>query len=56
MNRRNMLGIAFVIAAIAMTCLVTTSFGETAGRLVGKAVWYLPYALLVGAGRCFAIV
>ena len=52
MNKTNMLGIALITAAAILSALIATSAGDTAVRLVGKAVWYVPYAVAIGGIRC----
>lgn len=52
MNSKNIIGIALVATTVALTLALSSSAGESAVRLVGKAVWYLPYVSLVGAVRC----
>ena len=52
-SNRNMIGIALIGLAATMVYLLITSAGEPAARLFGKAVWYLPYAALVGSVRFF---
>ena len=51
-TRQVVCGIALIALAAASACLMATSAGEVAARLVGKAVWYLPYVSLVLAVRC----
>lgn len=53
MNNRNIMGIALVVLAGATVGLLASSVGATVSGFVGKAAWYLPYAALVGAVRCF---
>ena len=52
-SNRNMIGIALIALAATMVYLLVTGVGAEATRLFGKAVWYLPYASLVGAVRFF---
>ena len=52
-SKKNMIGIAFIALAATMVYLLTTPVGAEATRLFGKAVWYLPYASLVGSIRFF---
>ena len=52
MNSRNILGITLALVAVALVCVLASSLGDTAAKLVGKAVWYAPYVALVGAVRC----
>ena len=53
MNSRNIIGIALVAVAASLIWGITSSVGESAVRLCGKAVWYLPYVALVGSVRFF---
>ena len=54
MNSKNIIGIALVtLAAIVAGCIVS-SVGASATHYVGKAVWYVPYVLLLGSVRFFA--
>ena len=48
MNRKNIIGFALIVAAAALAVLACSSVGDYAARLIGKAVWYLPYASLMG--------
>ena len=61
MNRKNnmdrksnmrLAGVALVLAAGVLGCLVQSAASEGLVRLVGKGVWYLPYACVIGAVRC----
>ena len=52
MNNRNIVGITLALIAVALVCVLASSLGDAAARLVGKAVWYAPYVALVGAVRC----
>ena len=54
MNKNAYIGFALLAAAAAIACLIPTYAGSVAARLVGKAVWYLPYAALVGGFRFLA--
>ncbi len=53
-NRNVVIGSALFAAAVTGLVLATGSTGDYAARFVGKAVWYAPYAALVGALRFFA--
>ena len=53
MNNRNIIGIMLIVAAVALACLISSPAGEPATRLLGKALWYLPYVAVVGSVRCF---
>lgn len=56
MNRKNIIiGLALVAVAAVLSALAATEAGDLAARFVGKAVWYVPYAALIGALRCFAM-
>ena len=48
MNKKNIIGIALIASTAAFACLACSSAGDYVARFVGKAVWYLPYASLVG--------
>ena len=52
-SNKSMIGIALIGLAATMVYLLVTSAGAEAARLFGKAVWYLPYAALVGSIRFF---
>jgi len=54
MNRNAVVGIVLVFVAGALACVLAASDGGVAGCLLGKAVWYLPYAALVGGVRRLA--
>lgn len=47
MNKNKVIGIGLVIAAATLACAIASSGNGSAGGLVGKAVWYLPYVALV---------
>ena len=51
MNNRNMIGILLAFVSAALVCVLATSLGEGALRLVGKAAWFFPYAAAVSAVR-----
>lgn len=51
-NSKNVIGLALIVLATSLACVLVSSAGESAVRLVGKAAWYLPYVALVGAVRC----
>ena len=53
MNNRDIIGIALVGIMAVTAFFITEPVGASAVRLLGKAVWYLPYVLLLGAVRCF---
>ena len=52
MNIKNIMGFGLIGVTALLACLLASSAGESATRLVGKAAWYLPYLSLVGAVRC----
>ena len=52
-SNKSMIGIALIGLAATMVYLLVTGIGAEAARLFGKAVWYLPYAALVGSIRFF---
>lgn len=52
-SNRSMIGIALIGLAATMIYLLVTGIGAEATRLFGKAVWYLPYAALIGSIRFF---
>lgn len=54
MNKKSMVGIALIVVAAVMSCVIVSSAGEVAVRLVGKAVWYFPYVAIVGGVRFLA--
>ena len=53
MNNRDIIGISLVGITAVTAFLITEPVGDAAVQLLGKAVWYLPYVLLLGAVRCF---
>jgi len=48
MNKNKVIGLALVASAAVLACVIASSNGGVAEGLVGKAVWYLPYAVMVG--------
>ena len=52
MNSKNIVGLALIVIAASLACVLASSAGEPTVRLIGKAAWYLPYVSLVGAVRC----
>ena len=52
-SNKSMIGIALIGLAATMVYLLVTGIGAEAARLLGTAVWYLPYASLVGSIRFF---
>ena len=53
MNNKYIIGIALIAVMAVTAFLITEPAGAASVRLLGKAVWYLPYVLLLGAVRCF---
>lgn len=51
-SSKNIMGLGLIAVTAILACVLASSAGESAVRLVGKAVWYLPYVSLVGAVRC----
>jgi len=51
MNKNAIIGLALVAFAVALSCVLAGSVGEATKGLLGKAVWYLPYAAFVGGVR-----
>ena len=56
MNKNKLIGLAFVAVSVALVGVISTSVGDAAARFVGKAVWYLPYAALIGGIRFLTMV
>jgi len=54
MNKNAMVGLVLVIAAGVLAGLCASAQGGFANGLFGKAVWYLPYAVLVAGVRNLA--
>jgi len=50
-NRNAVIGLALVVVAGVLACVLAGSAGGAARDLLGKAAWYLPYAALVGGVR-----
>ena len=48
MNKKNIIGIALIASTAVFVGLACSEVGDCVARFVGKAVWYLPYATLVG--------
>ena len=55
MNKNTVIGIALVAVSAILIGVISTSAGDSAARLVGKAVWYFPYASLIGGVRFLSI-
>jgi len=51
MNENAVIGILLVLVAGVLAYVLAASEGGLVESLVGKAVWYLPYAALVGGLR-----
>ena len=47
MNKKNIIGIALIAVAAGLAAFACSDAVAAVERLVGKAVWYLPYAALV---------
>lgn len=55
MNKNMVIGMAFSIAAVLFVVMMNSAVGEVLAKLVGKAAWYLLYAMVIGAVRSFAL-
>ena len=55
MNRKNIIGITLLAIAATLVWVLASAAGDEAARLLGKAVWYLPYATLVGGIRLLVV-
>ena len=53
MNNRGIIGIGFIVLAALSAFVIVEPIGAEVVRCLGKAAWYVPYALLVGSVRCF---
>ena len=53
MNNKTIIGILLVALAALATFFIVEPVGAGLVRCVGKAAWYMPYALLIGSIRCF---
>ena len=53
MNSKVIIGILLVVLAALSVFLIVDPVGATLVRFVGKAAWYMPYALLLGSISCF---
>ena len=54
MNKKNIIGIALIASTAVFVGLACSEVGDCVARFVGKAVWYLPYASLIGGVRFLA--
>jgi len=54
MNRNILVGTLLVLAAVLAAAVVNSSAGVVATGLLGKAVWYIPYAFGICALGRFA--
>lgn len=48
MNKNKIVGFALIVAALALIVVCASLNGASSVNCLGKAVWYLPYAALVG--------
>ena len=46
------IGVLLATATVLTAVFIAGPLGEELVRTVGKAVWYVPYALLISAIRC----
>ena len=53
MNSKVIIGVLLVVLAALSAFLIVEPIGAELVRCVGKAAWYMPYALLLGSIRCF---
>ena len=53
MNNKVIIGILLIVLAAVATFVIVEPVGAELVRCVGKAAWYMPYALLLGSIRCF---
>ena len=53
MNSKVIIGILLIVLAALATFFIVEPVGAELVRCVGKAAWYMPYALLLGSIRCF---
>ena len=51
MNKNKMIGLGLVASALVLIGLCASSQGDVLAGYVGKAMWYLPYAVLVSGVR-----
>ena len=47
MNKKNIIGVTLIAMTGVLIALACSAAGDPLQRLIGKAVWYLPYATLV---------
>ena len=55
MNNKDIIGILLVALAALSAFLIVKPIGAEFVRCVGKAAWYMPYALLLGSIHCFRV-
>ena len=53
MNNKDIIGILLIVLAALAAFVIVEPVGAELVRCVGKAAWYMPYALLLGSIRCF---
>ena len=53
MQKTDQFAILLVVPAALSALLIVEPVGAELVRCVGKAAWYMPYALLLGSIRCF---
>ena len=53
MQKTDQFAILLVVLAALSAFLIVEPVGAELVRCVGKAAWYMPYALLLGSIRCF---
>lgn len=51
MNKTKLAGLALVASSLMLVVYCATTDGGIAADYVGKAVWYLPYAVLLAGLR-----
>jgi len=51
MKKNKVVGLALIASAAALVCVIIAVDGGVAKGLVGEAIWYLPYVVLVGGVR-----
>lgn len=54
MNKNKMIGLALVALALVLVGLCASAQGGYVAGYIGKAMWYLPYAVLVVGVRHLA--
>lgn len=55
MNKNTLIAAGLVILAGLSLWLIGSSVGDTLAGALGKTLWYLPYAALVGAVHSFRL-